>query len=101
MSDSVPPSQPPESMRDAAPSSGRPDSGALPRVEIEGEPLVTSRGVDSERCYWTAHLIGPGGRYLIAGLNGRADVPTPTVIIQANQVAEVLACAVVIQPKVA
>ncbi|MEA3215892.1 MAG: hypothetical protein QOJ19_2048 [Acidimicrobiia bacterium] len=75
------------------------DSGALPRVEIEGEPVITSRGVDSDRCYWTAHLLGPGGRYLIVGLNGRADIPTPTVIIQANQVAEVLGCAVLIKPR--
>jgi hypothetical protein len=60
---------------------------------------MTARGVDSDRSYWTAHLIGPGGRYLIIGLNGRADIPTPTVIVHANQVAEVLACPVVVQPK--
>lgn len=75
------------------------ERGALPRVEIEGEPVITSRGVDTDRCYWTAHLLGPGGRYLIVGLNGRSDIPTPTVIIQANQVAEVLGCAVVIKPR--
>ena len=88
-------------MSDAAPTAEPPAAGDVPRVEIHGEALITSRGVDADRCYWTAHLIGPGGRYLIVGLNGRADIPTPTVIIQANQVAEVLACSVVIQPRVA
>jgi hypothetical protein len=86
-------------MSDPAPPGAPLESGDLPRVEIEGEPVITSRGVDSDRCYWTAHLIGPGGRYLIVGLNGRADVPTPTVIIQANQVAEVLNCRVVVIPR--
>jgi len=81
-----------------SPSAG---SDASPRVEIHGEPLVTSHGRDNDRSYWTAYLIGPGGRYLIVGLNGRADIPTPTVIILANQVAEVLECPVIIQPKVA
>lgn len=85
-------------MSDAAPSSP-PDADTATWVEIAGEAVVTSRGVDSDRCYWTAHLIGPGGRYLIVGLNGRADIPTPTVIIQANQVAEVLGCRVIVQPR--
>ena len=85
-------------MSDAAPSSP-PDADSTTWVEIAGEPVVTSRGVDSDRCYWTAHLIGPGGRYLIVGLNGRADIPTPTVIIQANQVAEVLGCRVIVQSR--
>ena len=86
-------------MSEPGPTPGAADAAApddSPRVEIHREPLVTSRGVDPERSYWTAHLIGPGGRYLIVGLNGRADIPTPTVIIQANQVAEVLECPVVI-----
>jgi hypothetical protein len=82
---------------DPDPSSISVDADASPRVEIQGEPLITSHGVQTDRSYWTAYLIGPGGRYLIAGLNGRADIPTPTVIIQANQVAEVLACPVVTQ----
>jgi hypothetical protein len=88
-------------MSDGVPLSTPSESGASPRVEIHGEPLVTSRGVDTDRFYWTAHLIGPGGRYLIVGLNGRADIPTPTVIIQANQVAEVLGCPVVVRPAAA
>ena len=87
-------------MSDPNPALPPVDSDASPRVEIHGEPLVTSHGRDNDRSYWTAHLIGPGGRYLIVGLNGRADIPTPTVIILANQVAEVLECPVIIQPKV-
>ena len=86
-------------MSEPGPTLPQADSGASPRVEIHGEPLVTSHGRDNDRSYWTAHLIGPGGRYLIVGLNGRADIPTPTVIILANQVAEVLACPVIIQPE--
>jgi hypothetical protein len=83
------------------PTTSERDSVPLPRVEIHGEAVLTGRGDDTHRSYWTAHLIGPGGRYLIIGLNGRADVPTPTVIVHANQVAEVLACPVVIQTKMA
>jgi hypothetical protein len=86
-------------LSDSAPISPAADSDTSLRVEIHGEPLITSRRRDDDRSYWTAHLIGPGGRYLIVGLNGRAYIPTPTVIILANQVAEVLACPVIIQPK--
>ena len=86
-------------MSEPVPTPASADDGASPRVEIRPEPLITSRGVDVARSYWTAHLIGPGGRYLIVGLNGRLDIPTPTVIIQANQVAEVLECPVVIHTK--
>jgi hypothetical protein len=63
-------------------------------------PLLTSRGVDTERGHRTAHLVGPGGRYLIIRLNGRADTPTPTPLCYAHQIAEVRV-PVVVYPKVA